>query len=258
VSDRYQGTGRRWATGASLVYGPIAEQLVARAPDPLGGRLVLDAGAGTGAASAALAARGARPVALDLSADMLRCNTAAGGARVVGDICALPVAGAAVHAAVAAFVLNHLIDPGPGFRELVRVVRPGGAVLACVFANRSQSAVRDRVDEVARDAGWQPPAWYTEMKTRAAPVLGTAAAMTAAAADAGLTDVSADERAVDVRVTEPGQLVAYRFGQAQFTDWLNSIGPATAGAVGRAAAQAIGPVMEPYRPIVVFLAARKP
>jgi SAM-dependent methyltransferase len=258
VSDPYHGTGQRWATGASLVYGPIAEQLVARAPHPLGGRLVLDAGAGTGAASAALAARGARPVAVDLSADMLRCSASADGARVVGDICALPLAGAAVHAAVAAFVLNHLIDPSPGFRELARVVRPGGTVLACVYANRSQSAVRDRVDEVARDAGWRPPDWYTELKAHAAPVLGTAAAMTAAAAGAGLTDVIVDERQVDVGVTEPGQLVAYRFGQAHFTEWLDSIGPAAGDAVRRAAVQAIGPIMEPYRPIVVFLAATRP
>jgi SAM-dependent methyltransferase len=241
-----------------LVYGPIAVQLVALSPHPLDGRLVLDAGAGTGAASAALLARRARPVAVDLSADMLRCNTAAGGARVVGDICALPLADAAVHDVVAAFVLNHLFDPGPAFRELVRVMRPGGALLACVYANRSRSAVRDRIDEVARAAGWQVPDWYVEAKAHATPVLGTAAAMTAAADDAGLSEIAADERPVDVGVTEPSQLVAYRFGQAQFTAWLESIGPTEGEAIRRAAVQAIRPVMEPYRPIVVFLTATRP
>ena len=258
VSDHYRGAGQRWATGACLVYGPIAEQLVARSPHPLGGRLVLDAGAGTGAASAALQACRARPVAVDLSADMLRCNTAAGGARVVGDICALPIADAAMHDAVAAFVLNHLVNPGFAFRELVRVVRPGGAVLACVYANRSHSAVRDRVDEIARAAGWHAPDWYVEVKAHATPVLGTASAMTAAADEAGLSGVTVAERPVDVGVTEPGQLVAYRFGQAQFTAWLESIGPAAGEAIRRAAVQAIRPVMEPYRPIVVFLTATSP
>lgn len=258
MSDRYRGAGQRWANGASLVYRPIAEQLVACSPHPLGGRLVLDAGAGTGAAGTALLACGAWPVAVDLSADMLRCNSSAGAARVVGDIGRLPVGDAAVHDAVAAFVLNHLADPGPGLRELVRVVRPGGAVLACVYANRSHSAVRDRVDEVARAAGWQPPGWYAEFKARAAPVLGTAEDMAAAAADAGLSDVSGEERPVDVGVTEPAQLVAYRFGQAQFTDWLESIGPAASEDARRAAVEAIGPFMRPYRPVVVFLAATRP
>jgi SAM-dependent methyltransferase len=258
VNDHYRGAGQRWATGACLVYGPIADQLVARSPHPLDGRLVLDAGAGTGAASAALLARRARPVAVDLSADMLRYNSAAGGARVVADMCALPLAGAAVHDAVAAFVLNHLVNPGPAFGELVRVVRPGGVVLACVFANRSRSAPRDLVDEVARAAGWQPPGWYVEARARATPVLGTTAAMAAAAGDAGLSDITVDERPVDVGVTEPSQLVAYRFGQAPFTAWLESIGPVAGEAVRRAAVQAVRPVMVPYRPIVVFLTATRP
>jgi hypothetical protein len=44
-ADHYAGAGRRWATGATLVYGPIATDLAAR-PHPLAQRTVLDAGAG--------------------------------------------------------------------------------------------------------------------------------------------------------------------------------------------------------------------
>ncbi len=82
--------------------------------------------------------------------------------------------------------------------------------------------------------------------------------MTAAARETGLTKITVNERPVDVGVTEPTQLVAYRFGQAPFTAWLESIGPAESRAVQHAAVQAIGPVMEPYRPIVVFLTAIRP
>ena len=67
-ADRYAGAGRRWALGASLVYGPIAAGLVAMSPHPLAGRRVLDAGAGTGAVSSALAAVRAHPIAMDLAA----------------------------------------------------------------------------------------------------------------------------------------------------------------------------------------------
>lgn len=86
----------------------------------------------------------------------------------------------------------------------------------------------------------------------------TAATVFRRPGDAGLSEVTVEERPVDVGVTEPGQLVAYRFGQAPFTAWLESIGPVEGEAVRRAAVQAIRPVMEPYRPIVVFLTATRP
>jgi hypothetical protein len=44
---------------------------------------------------------------------------------------------------------------------------------------------RGRIDTVAQDAGWQIPAWYTQLKTAAVPILGIATAMAAAARPAG-------------------------------------------------------------------------
>jgi ubiquinone/menaquinone biosynthesis C-methylase UbiE len=145
VVDHYAGAGRRWATGAALVYGPIARQLVGRSPHPLGGRLVLDAGAGTGVASAALAAEGAHPLAMDLSYDMLAYDPATRPPGVVADVRALPLPDDAVDDSVAAFVLNHLVHPEDGLAELVRVTRRNGALLACVYSNASRSEMRDLV-----------------------------------------------------------------------------------------------------------------
>ncbi|HEY5025989.1 MAG TPA: hypothetical protein VII76_13520 [Acidimicrobiales bacterium] len=79
-----------------------------------------------------------------------------------------------------------------------------------------------------------------------------------AAKAAGLIDVAVEERAVDVGVTEPEQLVEYRFGQAQFTTWLNQIGTQRAAEVRQRAADAARPIMRPYRPTVVFLSALHP
>jgi hypothetical protein len=59
-------------------------------------------------------------------------------------------------------------------------------------------------------------------------------------------------------VTEPEQLVDYRFGQAQFAAWLDGIGDTRGGEIRRRAADAVRPIMRPYRPIVVFLAALVP
>jgi SAM-dependent methyltransferase len=258
ATDHYAGAGRSWATGASLVYGPIAAELVGLAPRGLAGHAVLDVGAGTGVASAALTAAGAAPIAVDSSFDMLAWNAGDRPPAAVGDICALPLADAAVDDSLAAFVLNHLEQPAAGFSELIRVTRPGGAVLAAVYSNASKSEARDRVDAAAGRAGWQAPRWYVELKATATPLLGSAGDMADAAKASGLVDIEAHERPVDVGVTEPEQLVEYRFGQPHFSRWLADLDDEQAAAARRSAVEAARPVMTPYCPIVVFLTARVP
>jgi SAM-dependent methyltransferase len=251
--DYYAGAGRRWLRAAELVYGPFARELLDMSPHPLQGRTVLDAGAGTGVASVALAEWGAHPVAMDLSLDMLSQLATPAPPCFVADIYSVPIANRSVDDAFASFVLNHLMDPVAGLAELVRVVRPGGALLAAVYSAASRSAVRDRVDAVAVEAGWQVPDWYIELKATAVPLLWSASAMRAAAGAAGLVSVVVDERSVDVGVVEPEQLVDYRFGQAHYASWLDQIGPRRAEEIRCRAIETIRPIMEPYRPTVVFL-----
>jgi hypothetical protein len=57
TADHYAAAGRGWATGARLGYGPIAAELIVLSPHSPAGHTVLDAGAGTVAASRALAAQ---------------------------------------------------------------------------------------------------------------------------------------------------------------------------------------------------------
>jgi SAM-dependent methyltransferase len=253
--DHYAGAARRWAEGATIVYGPIAGQLVATSPHPLAGRVVLDAGTGTGVASAALADQGARPVAVDLSFDMLAFGGSGRPPAAVADVTRLPLRAGSVDDTVAAFVYNHLTAPEAGLTEAARVTRRGGAILACVYANSSRSEVRDALDDAARSEGWQAPAWYVDIKRHATPLLGTAHDMARVAWRVGLVEVVADERSVDVGVTEAEQLVAYRVGQAHFAAWLDALGPARALEIRARLAQAIRPIMRPYRPVVVFLSA---
>jgi SAM-dependent methyltransferase len=255
--DHYAGSAANWAADASLVYGPIARDLVDTWPGDLTGRVILDAGAGTGVVTDALVARGAEPVAADLSHDMLRWRSETRPPSVVADICALPLADGSVDDAVAAFVLNHLSDPAPGFAELVRVTRPGGSVRVCVYNSSSSSQARDLVDQVILDAGWQVPDWYVELKTAAVPVLGNPGSMEAAARAAGLDRIDVSERAVDVGVTTAEQLVRYRLGQAQFATWLSALTAERSEAIRERAAREVRPVMQPYCPTVVYLAATR-
>ncbi|MBV8950717.1 MAG: methyltransferase domain-containing protein [Actinobacteria bacterium] len=256
--DRYAGAARRWAHGAALVYAPIAEELVATAPHPLTGRRVLDVGAGTGVASTVLTRVGARPLATDLSHDMLAWDHHARPPAIVANVYAMPVAPQSVDDVVAAFVLNHLVQPVRALAELRRVTRPGGALLACVYANSSRSEARDAIDDAARQRGWEVPAWYVELKREATPLLGTAPDFQRAAKEAGFVDLLVDERAVDVGVDEPEQLVDYRLGQANYSAWLDELGPHRADEVKAQLVEVIRPIMRPYRPIVVFVSATIP
>ena len=256
--DHYALSGARWALGAELVYGPIAAALVATSPHPLTGRIVLDAGAGTGAASAALRQRRARVLAMDLSHPMLAWHAPARPPCAVADIRALPLPADAVDDCAAAFVLNHLTDPAAGLAEMARVTRSGGAILAAVFGNDRHSKARDQLDAAALAAGWQVPAWYREVKATAAPILGTAPAMAAAARAAALIRVNAEERQVDVGISDPARLVRYRLGHPIFAPWLDALGPHDAARFATQAEQAIRLPMPPYRPSVVFLRAVTP
>ena len=257
TSDNYHGAAAGWAGGAALVYGPIAAELIARSPVVLNGACVLDVGAGTGVSEEPLRGAGAATViSTDLSHDMLAWDRASRSPAAVGDVMRLPFPNARFDAAIASFVLNHLDDPVGGLVEDVRVLRSGGGVLATVYANSSQSANRDTVDDVARAHGWTLPEWYCDLKATAAPRLGEVARMTAAAEAAHLVDIDVAEAAVDVGLTDLGDLVDYRFGQAHFADWVGRLDPDQRRAVRAAAVAAIAEPMEPYCPRVIFLAAR--
>ncbi|MFG3715140.1 class I SAM-dependent methyltransferase [Micromonospora sp. NPDC047730] len=99
----------------------------------LTGRRVLEVGCGAAAAARWLATRGARPVAMDLSAGMLR-HAALAAARtgvrvplVQADALALPFADAAFDTACTAFgAIPFVADSAAVMREVFRVLRPGG------------------------------------------------------------------------------------------------------------------------------------
>jgi len=62
-------------------------------------------------------------------------------------------------------------------------------------------------------------------------------------------------RPVDVGVIEPEQLVDYRLGQANYSAWLDQLDPRQSEEIRGRLVEAIRPIMQPYRPIVVFLSA---
>jgi len=83
----------------------------------------------------------------------------------VADVTRLPLGDRSIDDTVAAFVYNHLTQPELALGEAAGSTHPGGALLACVYANASRSEVRDaHSTEAARAEGWHTPDWYIEIK----------------------------------------------------------------------------------------------
>ncbi len=110
---------------------------------------VVDVGTGTGILAAELRRLGPRVIAVDHSARMLeaaRAKLAAQGIEGVelrrGEAGALPLADAEADAALAHMVLHYLPSPGEAIREMARVVKPGGSVVAVDFVTHDHEWMR--------------------------------------------------------------------------------------------------------------------
>jgi ubiquinone/menaquinone biosynthesis C-methylase UbiE len=127
-------SGRLFAAlypAAERLLGPRYHALRRELLADLEGR-VLEIGAGSGAMLASYPT-GARVVALDRSPHMLRHARPAARARgptelLLGDAAVLPIATGSVDAAVSSLVLCSVPRPAETLAELVRVLRPGGAL----------------------------------------------------------------------------------------------------------------------------------
>lgn len=223
LAEAYSATGSRWARGPERIYNRLAEVLVSASPLPLSGRLVVDAGAGTGAASRAIARAGGRPVAVDVARGMLTASGLGGVPRSVADVRRLPLRDASVGAVVAAFSYNHLRDPQAGLAEARRVTERGGVVIAASYAADDSHLVRVAVEQAALEAGWRPDPWIDEMRHHALPLLADVCSARAAATDAGLVEVTAER--VDVAFPElgPVELVEWRLGMPQLAPFIGGL-----------------------------------
>ena len=241
LTASYDAAASTWDTGPGPIYEPLAQALVAAAPVPVTGRTILDLGSGTGAASRAAIAAGARQVvAADLSLAMLRRHTikAAGPVGttachpVAADATTLPFRDGSFDLVLAAFCLNHLPRLDTALADLHRV---SPALAASTFAPGWTHPAKDAVDETARSFGYHPPPWYTTLApgTRA----GDPAELTAAATTAGFTRVQTSVITVQVPLTTPADLAAWRLGLAHYAPFLRSLDAPRRAKFQRAAEQ---------------------
>jgi SAM-dependent methyltransferase len=234
----YDAAADGWDAGPGPMYEPLARALVAAAPVPLTGRVVLDLGAGTGVAGRAALAAGAHRVAgADLSEAMLRRHALTGGTAgrpVAADAVALPFRDGCFDLVLAAFCLNHLSNLEAGLAEMRRVAV---AVAASTFAPGWTHPAKEAVDEAARSFGYRPPSWYTALapgERAADPQL-----LAAHAAAAGFTRVQVATVAVPTPIATSAALAAWRLGMAHYAPFLHALDASSQAAVRHAAEQAV-------------------
>ena len=147
-------------------YGALTGRITARFADALldaarvgAGARVLDAGCGHGELCAAAAARGARPLGIDLAEGMVRAAQAAHPQLEfrVADAEELPFADGEFDAALAAFLVNHLPRPERGASELRRVVAPGGRVGVAMWDRPERVEFLGLLDAAMEAAHVNPP-----------------------------------------------------------------------------------------------------
>ncbi len=148
LSEAYDRAAPEWSDtidrlGFPQAYERLLCRVLAENPAAIAGPKprILDCGVGTGALSSALAHVIHKPFALDaidISPHMLEfaaINLQAAGVDATlrqGDVRALPYEDASFDVVMTAHVLEHLADPSVALDEMVRVLKPGGVLVACL------------------------------------------------------------------------------------------------------------------------------
>jgi SAM-dependent methyltransferase len=251
VGTAYSDGASAWAGGPAHVYQPLAKLLVDFSPVPLGGRLVLDLGSGTGTGSRAALSAGARVIATDLALGMLLCGRDARPPAAVGDALALPFRRRAFDVVLAPFSLNHLDEPAAGVREAGRVA---DLLVASTYAEDDDHPAKAAVDQALSEVGWKRPSWHAAMKSAMA-AWGTIDRATAVIECGGMRPRLVERREISLPDLGPADMVAWRMGLAQSAGFVETLDPATQRTVFERALSLLGPDPEPIVRRVIFLAA---
>lgn len=154
VTEQYAtecGLAARKAIYADIS-GPNARDVALKAVLEQQPAAVLEVGCGEGELAEQIAASpGIDVVAVDLSPRMVEVTAARGVDARVADVQALPFADASFDVVVAVWMLYHVPDLDRGLGEIVRVLRPGGVLVAGTNAPGHLAEVL----ELAGLEGWE-------------------------------------------------------------------------------------------------------
>jgi ubiquinone/menaquinone biosynthesis C-methylase UbiE len=135
---RYRAQHPGWRPATEVYEALIRERLRS-------GLTVLDVGCGRGGVLEQLGEAVSMPMGLDPDPVSLREHRLPNLARAAGKADALPLRDNSVDIVTCSWVLEHLTDPGSVFREIRRVLRPGGAFVFLTPNARSLIVIANRI-----------------------------------------------------------------------------------------------------------------
>lgn len=155
MSERTTLDPDNYAHWRTTTLGAITEQLeldlIFELSGPMGGKAVLDIGTGDGTYAIEAAKRGAHVTGLDADPNMLRAARHRADdmnidvSFVEGLAEQLPVGDESFDLVIAVTVFCFINDPAASFREIARVLRPGGRVIIGELGRHNLWAARRRV-----------------------------------------------------------------------------------------------------------------
>lgn len=150
MSEAQADIARRFSQAAARYDQVATIQRLTRAhlyalhTDSANGHTVADIGSGSGAAAAYWQQQGAQVLALDVAGGMLQHSRrlGRGHAWIAADAEALPLATASVDICFSNLALQWCADQAQAWREIFRVLKPGGTVLVSSLAAGSMQPLR--------------------------------------------------------------------------------------------------------------------
>jgi SAM-dependent methyltransferase len=136
--------------------GPDPRRVTLEAVAEAEPRLVLEVGPGHGELAEQVQSEvGARVVAVDQSERMVELTQERGVEAVVGDVQDLPFRDAVFDCVVAAWMLYHVHDLNRALREIRRVLRPGGRLVAATNSAQTMPELWEQFGDAGRiDSGF--------------------------------------------------------------------------------------------------------